>query len=102
MDVRLLKFLHELSCQFVSLLLLQGLFLRQCMCGMNICLRLFLLETDKLKTIPVGLVTLQSALKTDFPVLISGLVISAGVVIIVCLIFQKQFVRGLTQGSVKG
>ena len=51
---------------------------------------------------PVGLVTLQSALKTDFPVLISGLVISGGVVIIVFLVFQKQFVRGLTQGSVKG
>ncbi len=60
------------------------------------------IESDKLKTIPVGLVTLQSALKTDFPVLISGLVISAGVVILVFLVFQKQFVRGLTQGSVKG
>lgn len=61
-----------------------------------------LIESDKLKTIPVGLVTLQSALKTDYPVLISGLVISAAVVIIAFLIFQKQFIRGLTQGSVKG
>ncbi len=60
------------------------------------------IESDKLKTIPVGLVTLQSALKTDFPVLIAGLVISAGVVIIAFLIFQKQFIRGLSQGSVKG
>ncbi|MCI6017861.1 MAG: carbohydrate ABC transporter permease [Clostridiales bacterium] len=60
------------------------------------------IESDKLKTIPVGLVTLQSALKTDFPVLISGLVISAAVVIIAFFIFQKQFIRGLTQGSVKG
>ena len=60
------------------------------------------IESDKLKTIPVGLVTLQSALKTDFPVLIAGLVISAGVVIVAFLIFQKQFIRGLSQGSVKG
>lgn len=60
------------------------------------------IESDKLKTIPVGLVTLQAALKTNYPVLISGLVISAGVGIAAFLIFQKQFIRGLTQGSVKG
>ncbi len=60
------------------------------------------IESDDLRTIPTGLVTLQAALKTDYPVLISGLVISAGVVIIAFLIFQKQFIRGLAQGSVKG
>lgn len=59
------------------------------------------IESDRLKTIPVGLVTLQSALKTDYPVLISGLVISAAVVIAAFLIFQKQFIRGLSQGSLK-
>lgn len=60
------------------------------------------IESNTKKTIPVGLVSLQTALKTDFPVLIAGLVISAAVVIILFLIFQKQFVRGLSYGSVKG
>ncbi len=60
------------------------------------------IESNAKKTIPVGLVSLQTALKTDFPVLIAGLVISAAVVIILFLIFQKQFVRGLSYGSVKG
>lgn len=59
-------------------------------------------ESDKLKTVPVGLVSLQTALRTDYPVLIAGLTISAAVVVVVFLIFQKQFVRGLAQGGVKG
>jgi raffinose/stachyose/melibiose transport system permease protein len=60
------------------------------------------IESDSLRTIPVGLVTLQAALKTDYPVLISGLTLSAVVVIIAYFIFQKQFIRGLSQGSIKG
>ncbi|MDD3173430.1 MAG: carbohydrate ABC transporter permease [Herbinix sp.] len=59
------------------------------------------IESDKLKTIPVGLVTLKSALKTNYPILISGLVISAAIMIILFLIFQKQFIRGLSEGSIK-
>ena len=59
-------------------------------------------ESDELKTVPVGLVSLQTALRTDYPVLIAGLTISAAVVVVVFLIFQKQFVRGLAQGGVKG
>ncbi len=59
-------------------------------------------ESDKLKTVPVGLVSLQTALRTDYPVLIAGLTISAAVVVVVFLVFQKQFVRGLAQGGVKG
>ena len=59
-------------------------------------------ESYKLKTVPVGLVSLQTALKTDYPVLIAGLTISAAVVVVVYLIFQKQFIRGLAQGGVKG
>lgn len=34
--------------------------------------------------------------------MIAGLTISAAVVVVVFLIFQKQFVRGLAQGGVKG
>ena len=60
------------------------------------------IESNSLKTIPVGLVGLQDTLSTNYPVLIAGLTISASVMIILFLIFQRQFIRGLSQGSVKG
>ena len=60
------------------------------------------IEADGRKTIPVGLVSLESTLRTNQPVLISALVISSSVLIILFLLFQKQFIQGLTTGSVKG
>lgn len=60
------------------------------------------IESNKLRTLPVGLASLQKALSTNYPVLIAGLTMSALVVILMFLIFQKQFIRGLAQGSVKG
>ena len=59
------------------------------------------IEADGRKTIPVGLVSLESTLRTNQPVLISALVISSSVLIILFLLFQKQFIQGLTTGSVK-
>lgn len=60
------------------------------------------IESKELRTLPVGLASLQKALSTKYPILIAGLTMSAVVVIIAFLIFQKQFIRGLSQGSVKG
>lgn len=59
-------------------------------------------EDNGIKTIPVGLMVLKTALTTNYPVIIAALVISASVMVILFLFFQKQFVRGLTQGGVKG
>ena len=52
--------------------------------------------------VPVLYFDEATRLRTDYPVLISGLVISASVVVIAFLVFQKQFIRGLSQGSIKG
>jgi raffinose/stachyose/melibiose transport system permease protein len=63
---------------------------------------LVFVEDSSLRTIPVGLMNLRSQLNTNFGIQLAGLAISALPMIIAYIIFQKQFVRGLTAGSVKG
>ncbi|SCZ03161.1 carbohydrate ABC transporter permease [Alkaliphilus peptidifermentans] len=63
---------------------------------------LVFIEDSKYKTIPIGLMSLRSTLSTDWTVLLAGLTISVIPMIILFIVFQKQFVRGLTSGSVKG
>jgi len=59
-------------------------------------------EDTSLRTIPVGLMNLRSQLNTNFGVQLAGLTIAALPMIIAFVLFQRQFVRGLTAGSVKG
>ncbi|MFB3161460.1 carbohydrate ABC transporter permease [Neobacillus sp. 179-J 1A1 HS] len=74
--------------------------------GMNVwnefMFALVFVEDSSLRTIPVGLMNLRSQLNTNFGIQLAGLAISALPMIIAYIIFQKQFVRGLTAGSVKG
>lgn len=44
----------------------------------------------------------KDALNTNWGVLMAGLVISALPLIVVFMLMQKYFVRGLAEGSVKG
>ncbi|MBT2719628.1 carbohydrate ABC transporter permease [Bacillus sp. ISL-46] len=74
--------------------------------GMNVwnefMFALVFVEDSSLRTIPVGLMNLRSQLNTNFGIQLAGLAISALPMIIAYIIFQKQFVRGLSAGSVKG
>ncbi|MDQ6598357.1 carbohydrate ABC transporter permease [Bacillus salipaludis] len=74
--------------------------------GMNVwnefMFALVFVEDSSLRTIPVGLMNLRSQLNTDFGIQLAGLAISALPMIIAYIIFQRQFVRGLSAGSVKG
>ena len=63
---------------------------------------LVFIESTSLKTIPIGLMNLRGTLTTKWSIMIAGLSISAIPMIVIYLIFQKQLVRGLTAGSVKG
>ncbi|MHA1381894.1 MAG: carbohydrate ABC transporter permease, partial [Candidatus Helarchaeota archaeon] len=63
---------------------------------------LVFIEKDKLKTIPVGLMNLKSNLSTDWTILLAALATSALPIIILFLILQRHFIRGLTIGGVKG
>ena len=63
---------------------------------------LVFIESTALKTIPIGLMNLRGTLTTKWSIMLAGLSISALPMIIVFLIFQKQLVRGMTAGGVKG
>ena len=57
---------------------------------------------DDIRTIPVGVMNLTGTLRTEWGTLISALTLSAIPIIVVFILFQKQFVRGIAAGSVKG
>lgn len=60
------------------------------------------LENKKLMTIPLGLMTFQGDLKSDYVVMLAGILICSLPMVILFLCMSKQFVRGLTSGAVKG
>lgn len=60
------------------------------------------IDSEKLKTIPAGLMNFRDALQTDWGVLLSGMVIAALPIIIMFIFMQKYFIRGMAAGSVKG
>ncbi len=59
---------------------------------------LVFLNDQELKTLPVGLLDMQSRLLTNWPVMFAALTMAALPMIIVFLIGQRQFLRGLTEG----
>jgi raffinose/stachyose/melibiose transport system permease protein len=59
---------------------------------------LVFIRDDALKTMPVGLMTLQSKLTTNWPVVFAGLTISAIPMVLGFLFGQRHFVRGITEG----
>jgi raffinose/stachyose/melibiose transport system permease protein len=77
----------------VSAALLQGLFSWN-----EFVFALVFIDNAHLKTLPVGLMDFQSTLLTNWPVLFAGLTIAALPMILIFLIGQRQFVRGLTEG----
>jgi raffinose/stachyose/melibiose transport system permease protein len=60
------------------------------------------INSSELKTIPSGLMVFRDALRTDWGVLLSGMVIASVPMIILLIVLQKYLVRGLSEGSVKG
>ena len=62
---------------------------------------IMLMGTDKL-TISVGIATMQGENSTDFGLLMAGSALASVPIIIVFLIFQKYFTKGITMGAVKG
>jgi raffinose/stachyose/melibiose transport system permease protein len=56
---------------------------------------------DALRPLTVGLTTFGDSLHTDWPVLLSGLVISVLPVLTAFLLMQRQFMGGLTAGALK-
>lgn len=60
------------------------------------------IDSDELKTIPSGLMNFRDALRTDWGVLLAGMVIATIPMVILLVFLQRYLVRGLSEGSVKG
>jgi multiple sugar transport system permease protein/raffinose/stachyose/melibiose transport system permease protein len=64
----------------------------------DLLIGLLFLQSPGVRTITVGLATLQSSRMVDVPALMAGSILSAVPAIVVYLIFQRNLVAGLTMG----
>ena len=65
-------------------------------------MQLIMLLNTNVLTISLGIAKLQGENATDFGLIMAGATLAAVPIIIVFLIFQKYFTRGITMGAVKG
>lgn len=65
-------------------------------------MQLIMLISTKELTISLGIATMQGENSTDFGLLMAGSALASVPIIIVFLIFQKYFTKGITMGAVKG
>ena len=65
-------------------------------------LQLIMLNDTRVLTISLGIAKLQTELSTDFGLIMAGAAAGSVPIIIIFLIFQKFFTRGITMGAVKG
>ncbi len=63
---------------------------------------LVFLQKNELKTLMVGLTAFKSRYNMDVPTAMAGLAIATIPLILLYLVGQRQFIRGLVSGSVKG
>ncbi len=65
-------------------------------------MQLIMLTSSTNLTISLGIATMQGETSTDYGLLMAGAALAAVPIIIVFLIFQKYFTKGITMGAVKG
>ena len=65
-------------------------------------MQLIMLTSNKNLTIALGIATMQGESSIDFGLLMAGAALASVPIIIVFLIFQKYFTKGITMGAVKG
>lgn len=63
---------------------------------------LIVTRSDSVRTVQIGLKQLQSLNLDQTNVIVAGTVLAALPILLILLLFQKQLVRGLTAGAVKG
>ncbi len=63
---------------------------------------LIVLRSPQNMTLPIGLSTLLSPYGNNYDLLVAGSVFSVIPILILFLLFQKQFIAGMTAGGVKG
>ena len=65
-------------------------------------MQLIMLTSNSKLTISLGIATMQAENSTDYGLLMAGSALAAVPIIIVFLVFQKYFTKGITLGAVKG
>ena len=65
-------------------------------------MQLIMLTSNKNLTISLGIAPMQGESSIDFGLLMAGAALASVPIIIVFLIFQKYFTKGITMGAVKG
>ena len=65
-------------------------------------MQLIMLTSTRNLTISLGIAKLQGENSTDFGLIMAGAAVAAVPIIIVFLVFQKYFTKGITMGAVKG
>ncbi len=65
-------------------------------------MQLIMLSSTKNLTISLGIANMQAENTTDFGLIMAGAAFAAVPIIIVFIIFQKYFTKGITMGAVKG
>ena len=65
-------------------------------------LQLIMLNDTNVLTISLGIAKLQSELSTDYGLIMAGAALGSIPIIVIFLLFQKFFTRGITMGAVKG
>ena len=65
-------------------------------------MQLIMLSSTSNLTISLGIAKLQAENSTDFGLIMAGAALAAVPIIIIFLIFQKYFTKGIAMGAVKG
>lgn len=65
-------------------------------------MQLIMLTSNSNLTISLGIATMQAENSTDFGLIMAGAALASVPIIIVFLLFQKYFTKGITMGAVKG
>jgi ABC-type glycerol-3-phosphate transport system permease component len=68
----------------------------------ELLLALVFLPKDNLRTLMVGITVFKSRYNLDVPVTMTGLLLTTLPMILLYVIFQRVFIRGLTAGALKG
>ena len=65
-------------------------------------LALVMVQKETMRTLPVGLAFFQGRYSANIPLMAAGSLIVAGPILLVYVIFQRYFIRGMLGGAVKG
>jgi raffinose/stachyose/melibiose transport system permease protein len=81
---------------------LQAVVILQFMTSWNeLVVPLFFLQSDDVRTLPIGLTFFQGRFTTDTSVLAAGTTLAALPVLIIYVLFNRRFIQGLTAGASK-